>query len=236
MFILENLPWNCSNNSCLKFARNAQNFWFVNPNIIDSQPLALSRRSPMAMEGLAANAFAAASAAAASAAYAAAAAAAAAAVIPFLHCVNKYLPWDFDCPHGPLHCFTFDWGEGIAFPWTLIIDEPSSRVCITQLYIVARQRWSRSFCHGSCGRLRPRESQKFGRRRGIYSCSLVYSVYIWGTLIQNIWGLNRSKEREQERETQPWTQRLWCHDGGGTTIATLGFYPTVELAAKASRV
>ncbi len=37
MFILENLPWNCSNNSCLKFARNAQIFSFVNPNIIDSQ-------------------------------------------------------------------------------------------------------------------------------------------------------------------------------------------------------
>ncbi len=26
MFILENLPWNCSNNSCLKFARNAQKY------------------------------------------------------------------------------------------------------------------------------------------------------------------------------------------------------------------
>ncbi len=37
MFILENLPWNCSNNSCSKFARNAQKILFVNPNIIDSQ-------------------------------------------------------------------------------------------------------------------------------------------------------------------------------------------------------
>ncbi len=35
MFTLENLPWNCSNNSCLKFARNAQNLPFVNLYIID---------------------------------------------------------------------------------------------------------------------------------------------------------------------------------------------------------
>ena len=45
MFILENLPWNCADNSCLKFARNTQNFLFVIPNIIDSQydfPLTLA--------------------------------------------------------------------------------------------------------------------------------------------------------------------------------------------------
>jgi hypothetical protein len=60
-----------------------------------------------AVNALAANAFAAAAAASAAASASAASAAAAAAVIPFLHCANKYLPWDFDRPHGPSHCFTF---------------------------------------------------------------------------------------------------------------------------------
>jgi hypothetical protein len=76
-----------------------------------------------AANALAANAFAAAAAAAAAANTAASAAAAstastaaAAAAIPFLHCANKYLPWDFGRLHGQSHCFTFACGEGIAIP------------------------------------------------------------------------------------------------------------------------
>ncbi len=37
MFILYNLPWDCSNNSCLKFALREQNLSFVNPRSISSQ-------------------------------------------------------------------------------------------------------------------------------------------------------------------------------------------------------
>ena len=89
-----------------------------------------SRQSCLAADAIAADAFSAANALAANAFAAAAAAntaasaaaastastAAAAAAIPFLHCANKYLPWDFGRLHGQSHCFTFACGEGIAIP------------------------------------------------------------------------------------------------------------------------
>ena len=28
-------------------------------------------------------------------------------VFPFLHCTTRYLPWDFNWPHGQSHCFDF---------------------------------------------------------------------------------------------------------------------------------
>ena len=158
-----------------------------------------SRQSRLTADAIAADALSAANALAADAFAAAAAASTAAsasvtspafavataAVIPFLHCANKYSPWNFDRLHGPSHCFTFAWGEGIAFPQTVIIDEPSSRLCITQLYIVVRQWWSQSFSHGSGGGLRPRQESKI---LGGEEVLVVCSVYIWGPLIQNFWG------------------------------------------------
>ena len=89
-----------------------------------------SRQSCLAADAIAADAFSAANALAANAFAAVAAAntaasaaaastastAAAAAAIPFLHCANKYLPWDFGRLHGQSHCFTFACGEGIAIP------------------------------------------------------------------------------------------------------------------------